>query len=193
MPTPRIIVLTAPSGAGKTTIARRVLGIMSQMRFSVSATTRDPRPNETDGVDYHFVTREAFEQFIEQDALIEFEQVYDGLYYGTLRSEVNAATPEKPVLLDIDVKGAQNVKEHFGDDALVIFVKPPSLDALAERLTGRGTESNEALQERLNRARMEISLADDFDVVVVNDVLEHAVDETLGHIRRFLAGSHHQV
>jgi len=186
MATPRIIVFTAPSGAGKTTIARRVLRARPDVRFSVSATTRDPRPGETDGVDYHFVSTDAFRQFIAQDALVEYEQVYEGLYYGTLRAEVDEATPEAPVLLDIDVKGAYNVKQYFGDDALVIFVAPPSMDVLAERLTGRGTEDEAALRERLERAEMEIAQADRFDATVVNNKLDRAVDETLAHIEQFL-------
>lgn len=188
MATPRIIVLTAPSGAGKTTIAHRVLQTLPQVRFSVSATTRDPRPGETDGVDYHFVSPETFKQFIAQNAFVEYEQVYDHLYYGTLHAEVDQATAEAPVLLDIDVKGAHNVKRHFGNDALVIFVAPPSLDVLADRLTGRGTEADDAVQERLARARMEIAQADRFDATVVNDDLDQAVDETLALIRQFLPG-----
>jgi len=188
MATPRIIVFTAPSGAGKTTIAHRVLKALPNVRFSVSVTTREPRPNEVDGTDYHFVSPETFKQFIAQNAFVEYEQVYDDLYYGTLRTEVDQATQEAPVLLDIDVKGAHNVKKYFGDDALVIFVAPPSLDVLAERLTGRGTEADAALQERLDRARMEVAQADQFDVTVVNDDLETAIDETLAHIRQFLSG-----
>jgi guanylate kinase len=183
---PRIVALTAPSGTGKTTIARRVLQAFPQMRFSVSATTRPPRDYETDGVHYHFLTPEAFEQRIEAGDLIEYEEVYPGKVYGTLRSEVERATNDAPVLLDIEVNGAYNVKRFFGDDALVIFIRPPSMEALAERLRGRATEDPHSLQHRLRRAEMELQQAGRFDAIVVNDDLEDAVAETIQRVADFL-------
>lgn len=186
-PSPRIVVLTAPSGAGKTTIAHRVLEAFPEMRFSVSVTTRAPRPGEQDGVDYHFLSEEAFWQREAEGDLLEYEEVYKGLYYGTLRSAVDAAARKAPVLLDIEVKGALNVQRMYGDQALTIFIAPPSLEILAERLKNRATESDEKRAERLERARMELSLADQFNVRVINDDLETAVAETLDQVRRFLS------
>lgn len=181
-----IIVLTAPSGAGKTTIARRVLDELDTLRFSVSATTRSPRPNETDGKDYHFLSNETFEKRLQAGDLLEYEEVYPDQFYGTLKQEVERSSPKEPVLLDIDVRGADNVKQAYGDDALVIFIAPPSFDVLKRRLTRRGTETSKAVQDRLNRAKMEMQRADDFDVTVVNDDLDTAVQETLRHINQFL-------
>lgn len=186
-PSPRIVVLTAPSGAGKTTIAHRVLEAFPEMRFSVSVTTRAPRPGEQDGVDYHFLSEEAFWQREAEGDLLEYEEVYKGLYYGTLRSAVAAAARKAPVLLDIEVKGALNVQRMYGDQAFTIFIAPPSLEILAERLKNRATESDEKRAERLERARMELSLAGQFNVRVINDDLETAVAETLDHVRRFLS------
>lgn len=187
MSEPRIIVLTAPSGSGKTTIARRLMEAIPALQFSVSATTRPPRQGERDGVDYHFVSQEQFERYLEEGALLEYEQVYPGRYYGTLRREVERASREHPKLLDIDVSGALAVKKQFGDDALTIFVRPPSLDALEERLRKRNTESEDTLRQRLERAEREMNHENDFDLVVVNERLEDAVAETLNAVRGFLA------
>ncbi|PEN12552.1 guanylate kinase [Longibacter salinarum] len=181
-----IIVLTAPSGAGKTTIAHRVLEERPGLSFSVSATTRDARPDETDGEDYHFLSVDEFEKRINRGDLLEYEQVYDGLYYGTLKSEIAEKSKDGGVLLDIDVKGAVNVKKAFGDDALVLFVAPPSVEELERRLTGRGTETDDAVTTRLARARMELGMQDEFDAVVVNDDLDEAVEETLSYVDRFI-------
>jgi len=186
MPDRNIIVLTAPSGAGKTTIAHRVLDAMPEMQFSVSATTRAARSDETDGEDYHFLSTEEFERRIEAGDLLEYEEVYPGQFYGTLRSEVEDRAEDGPVLLDIDVNGARNVKQFYGDDALVIFVAPPSLDELQRRLKGRGTEDRDSLRDRLNRAERELETADACDAVVVNDDLDPAIEETLTRIRQFL-------
>ncbi len=187
MKTPKkIVVLTAPSGAGKTTIARRVLAAIPEMRFSVSATTRPPRPGETDGVHYHFVTEDEFRAHIAAGDFLEYEQFYGGLYYGTLASEVENASAAHPVLLDIEVKGAVNIKKRFGDEALAIFIRPPSLETLAERLRRRGTETEASYRNRLDRATLELSYADRFDAVVVNDDLDRATEETLRLVRSFL-------
>jgi guanylate kinase len=186
MPDQNVVVLTAPSGAGKTTIAHRVLDEMPEMQFSVSATTRAARPDETDGEDYHFLSTEEFENRIENGDLLEYEEVYPGQFYGTLRSEIETKAKGGPVLLDIDVEGALNVKKAFGDDALVIFVAPPSKEELRDRLKGRGTEDPETLARRLDRADRELDKRDAFDAVVVNDDLDTAVEETLSRIRQFL-------
>lgn len=181
-----IVVLTAPSGSGKTTIARRVLEAVPEMRFSVSATTRPPRPNERDGIDYHFMSVDEFRRRVRKGDLLEYEEVYPDRFYGTLRSEVETATPEKPVMLDVDVKGALSVKRIFGDRALVIFIRPPSIESLEERLRLRGTESAETLRQRLDRATVELGYEKEFDAVVVNDDVEKAVSETLRIVRSFL-------
>ncbi|MFB6249958.1 MAG: guanylate kinase [Salinibacter sp.] len=186
MPDQNVVVLTAPSGAGKTTIAHRVLEALPEVQFSVSATTRDARPDETDGEDYHFLSLPEFERRVEAGDLLEYEEVYPGQFYGTLRSEVESKAEDGPVLLDIDVEGALNVKEAFGDDALVLFVAPPSKAALRSRLRKRGTEDPQALADRLERADRELERADAFDAVVVNDDLDVAVEETLTRIRQFL-------
>jgi guanylate kinase len=186
MAEPRIIVLTAPSGAGKSTIAERVLAAMPQARFSVSATTRAPRPGEEDGVDYHFLAEEEFRRAITEGEMLEYEEVYEGRFYGTLRSEIDRATRDRPVLLVLDVKGAAHVEELFGDEALTLFINPPSLGVLEDRLRERNTETTDTLRERLDRARMEMDYADECDATVVNDDLDDAVEETLARIHRFL-------
>ena len=182
----KIIALTAPSGSGKTTIARRVLASFPEMDFSVSATTRARRPYEKHGVHYYFVSEETFRDFIADGALIEYEEVYPGRFYGTLCSEVEDQTTTTPILLDIDVEGTLNVKRLYGDGALTIFIKPPSLETLAERLRRRNTETDDTLRDRLDRARHELTYADRFDAVVVNDDLARAVDETIRLVRQFL-------
>jgi guanylate kinase len=183
---PRIIVLTAPSGAGKTSIAKALLKRIDGLRFSVSATTRDARGNEQDGIDYHFLTREAFEDAVAQKAFAEYEEVYPGKWYGTPYAEIDRATPEDPILLDIDVHGALRVKEKYGSDVQAIFVAPPSLAVLTERLRARGTETEDALAIRLDRVRYELSYADRFDVRVVNDDLKRASDEVTRLTNQFL-------
>lgn len=182
----KIVALTAPSGAGKTTIARRVMETFPQMQFSISATTRPPRPHERHGVDYYFVSPDQFRSLIERDELVEYEEVYPNRFYGTLRSEVETKAASGPLLLDIDVRGAVNVERLYGDEALTVFIRPPSVEALADRLRGRATEDEDSLKVRLERARMEMQQADVFDVVVVNDRLEEAVAETLAVVGSFL-------
>ncbi len=186
MTEPKIIALTAPSGSGKTTIARRVLAAFPEMTFSVSATTRPRREEEEDGVHYHFIAQDEFQALIDDGGFIEYEEVYPGCYYGTLRAEVERATVAQPILLDIDVEGAVNVKQFYGDDALTLFIRPPSLAVLTERLHLRETETEASLRVRLDRARHELTYADRFDAVVVNDNLEQAVDETIRLVGAFL-------
>ena len=184
----KLIVLTAPSGSGKTTIARRVMAEVPGLRFSVSATTRPPRNGEKSGVDYFFLSDEAFAARIEEGAFVEYEEVYPGRFYGTLRRELERLAASTAVLLDLDVKGALNVKRLYGDRALTIFVQPPSLAVLAERLRARGTETEDRIGVRLERAKLELEYASEYDAVVVNDDLDAAVAETVARVRAFLAG-----
>ena len=186
MAEPKIIALTAPSGSGKTTIARRVLAAFPEMTFSVSATTRPRRMHEQHGIHYYFISEDEFRALINADGFIEYEEVYPGRYYGTLCAEVERATVTRPILLDIDVEGALNVKKRYDDDALTLFIRPPSLAVLAERLRKRETETEDSLRVRLDRARLELTYADHFDAVVVNDDLEHAVAETIRLVAQFL-------
>lgn len=190
---PRLVVLTAPSGSGKTTIARRLLSDVPGLRFSVSATTRPPRAGEIDGRDYHFVSEADFRAMIDRGDLVEHEEVYPGRFYGTPWAELDgsraAADPSDDlvaVLLDVDVKGALAVKERFGARALTVFVAPPSIEELERRLRARGSETEATLAVRLARAADELTYADRFDAVVVNAVLDDAVTETLALVRRYL-------
>lgn len=185
----KLIVLTAPSGAGKTTIARQLMATIPGLRFSTSATTRPPRAHERGGVDYFFLSEDAFRARVAEGAFVEYEEVYPGRFYGTLRSELEQLA-ERPdvsaVVLDVDVKGARNVKQLYGDRALTLFIRPPSMAALEERLHARGTESEERIAVRLERAALELSYEPHFDAVIVNDDLETAVAETVAHVRAFL-------
>jgi len=182
----KIVVLTAPSGAGKTTIARRLLQAFPGMRFSVSATTRSPRKSERAGVDYYFLSKAQFERKLANDEFVEHEEVYPGLLYGTLKSELEKGTADTPVLLDVDVRGALSVKEMFGENARIIYVKPPSIDELMERLKLRGTDSPYDLAAREARFRFEAGFENRFDYVVVNDDLETAASETIDIVKAFL-------
>ena len=182
----KLVVLTAPSGAGKTTIARHLLDAIPSMKFSVSATTRPARRGETHGVHYHFLSRDEFDQKRDAGDFIEYEEVYEGLFYGTLKSELELATADAPILLDIDVKGALNVKREYGDDVYVVFIKAPSLDELRKRLEFRATESAHSVESRLQRAREEQKFEDRFDHVVINDNLDDAVAETISQVTEFL-------
>ena len=184
----KIIVISAPSGCGKSTIINSILGSGEiQLRFSVSATNRAPRPGEEDGVQYHFFTTEEFRDAIASDAFVEWEQVYPGRFYGTLRRELSdAATRGENTILDIDVKGALKVKQQFGDDALLIFIMPPSVEALRQRLIKRGTDSAEVIAERIGKAEYEMSFAPQFDRVIVNDDLPVAVAATESAISDFI-------
>ena len=184
-----LLVLTAPSGAGKTTIARRLMDEVPGLRFSVSATTRAPRRAERDGVDYVFLSEDAFRERLDAGDFLEHEEVYPGRLYGTLRQAVEdtaRADGVAAVVLDVDVKGALNVKRLYGDAALTLFVAPPDLGALADRLRARGTETDAQVQTRLDRAEMEMGHAPEFDAVVVNDDLDAAVAETVARVRAFL-------
>lgn len=187
--TGKIIVVSAPSGCGKSTIINSILGTGEiPMRFSVSATNRAPRTGEVDGVNYHFFSTDEFLSAIANDEFVEWEQVYPGRYYGTLKRELtDAASRGENTILDIDVKGALKVKKLFGDDALLIFIMPPSIDALRQRLIKRATDSPEVIQERVDKAEYEISFAENFDKVIVNDDLTVAVAATESAISDFLS------
>ncbi|MGM0506750.1 MAG: guanylate kinase [Bacteroidota bacterium] len=183
----RILVLVAPSGSGKSTLANRLREAYPDLQFSISATTRPPREGEVDGRDYHFLSPEEFEARIQRGEFIEWEEVYNGTRYGTLRSAIeNQRDKGYHVLLDIDVKGAHRIDEIFGEEALSVFIKPPSIDELERRLRARGTEDESSLQDRLNRAREELQWEDRFDRKIVNDDLETAWNELLQIVRPFL-------
>ncbi|MFM1971755.1 MAG: hypothetical protein RL185_437 [Bacteroidota bacterium] len=184
----KVIILTAPSGAGKTSITKFLLANYPQLAFSVSATTRAPRGAEQDGIDYHFISPAAFEGHIEQNDFLEYEMVYEGLYYGTLKSELDRIWAQgKTPVLDIDVKGAIAIQKQLGDQALSIFILPPSIEVLKERLEKRNTESAEKMQMRLDKAEYEISHCDQFNAVVKNDILETACKETATLIQDFIS------
>jgi guanylate kinase len=173
----QLIVLSAPSGAGKTTLAHHLLTTFPSFKFSISATTRKPRPNEVDGKDYYFLTEEKFKELIDNGGFVEYEQIF-GNYYGTLKSEVEKSLEKgEIVVFDIDVKGALSIKRLYPDKSLLIFISPPSLEILKQRLINRKTETPEQLQKRFERIEMEMKLKDNFDYVVVNDDLEKAKRE----------------
>jgi guanylate kinase len=186
--TGKVIIISAPSGAGKTTIVRHLLGIDAlRLAFSVSACTRPMREGEVNGRDYHFMTVNRFKAMIEDNAFIEWEEVYKNSYYGTLKSEVNRIWQNNlHVLFDVDVMGGVNLKDKFGSNALAIFIMPPSLEVLKERLEKRGTESEEKIQNRINKAKLEIKFAPKFDVIVENNILSKTLEETEKLVTGFL-------
>ncbi len=187
--TGKIIILSAPSGSGKSTIINALLERGEiDMQFSISATNRQPRGEEKHGVNYYFLSDDEFRSSIENDAFVEFEEVYPGRFYGTLKSEIARITDAgHNVILDIDVKGGVNVKRMYGDKAISIFIQPPSIEELRSRLTGRATDSPEAIEQRLAKAEYEISFAPEFDCIVVNDNLEKAINEVDCRIKEFIA------
>jgi guanylate kinase len=165
----KLIIFSAPSGAGKTTIVHHLLSKMDELEFSISATTRPARGEEKDGSDYYFISKEAFLHRIAKKEFVEFEEVYSGTFYGTLRTEIERIWAKgKTVIFDIDVEGGLHLKRKYGNQALAIFVQPPSLEVLIERLTGRGTDSPEKLKERFAKAEKELNYAPKFDVILKN-------------------------
>ena len=183
----KVIILTAPSGAGKTSIAAYLLKQMPQLSFSVSATTRAPRGNEKQGVEYHFISLEKFEGHIYQNDFLEYEMVYEGVYYGTLQSELTRIwNLGKIPVLDIDVKGAIRVQKQIGANCLSIFIMPPSIEILKERLENRKTETPESLQVRLDKAAYEISFSSQFNAIIQNNDLALACTDTEKLITAFL-------
>jgi guanylate kinase len=175
----KALIFSAPSGSGKTTIVKHLLENNKDLGFSISASTRDRRGRtEQDGKDYHFLTPEDFKHKIDNDEFIEWEEVYAGNFYGTLKTEIERIWSEgKNVIFDVDVKGGINLKKYFGDKALAIFVQVPSIEVLKERLQERGTESEESLSRRLFKAKFEMTFADKFDVVLVNEDLSTSLME----------------
>ena len=185
----KVIIFSAPSGAGKSTIVNHILGLHPEMEFSVSATSRAPRGNEKDGVEYYFFSEKKFRDLIAEDSFVEYEEVYPGSFYGTLKSEVERIWAKGHIIVfDIDVKGGVNVKRIFGDKAFSIFIKAPSVEELRRRLEGRGTDSPEAIERRVAKARSETEFAEGkFDYVLVNDDLPKALVEAEKVIADFIS------
>lgn len=183
----KAVIFSAPSGAGKTTIVHHLLGQELGLAFSISATSRPPRPVERDGKDYYYLTPEMFRLRIERGDFLEWEEVYTDQYYGTLLKEVQRIwSLGNHVIFDVDVVGGINLKKHFGDKALSVFVQAPSVEALRTRLEGRSTETPEKIDTRMAKARQEMAFATDFDVVLVNDNLERALGEAKQLVEDFL-------
>ncbi len=187
----KIIIISAPSGCGKSTIIGAIMADLQHqrdLRFSVSATNRPPRRGEVNGVDYHFLTDDEFNARIHDGAFVEYEQVYPGRFYGTLKSEVNRLLGDgHNVILDIDVKGGVNVKRQFGNRAVSIFIEPPSIDTLRQRLETRATDTPEEIAKRVDKARYEMTFAEGYDHRVVNDNLSRAIGDVAAIIDNFLS------
>lgn len=185
----KVIIFSAPSGSGKSTIINWLMQEHKELHlaFSISCTSRQPRGQEKDGVEYFFVTPEEFRRRIANDEFLEYEEVYTDRYYGTLKAQVEKQLEEgENVVLDVDVKGGCNIKRIYGDKALSVFIQPPSVEELRKRLTGRGTDAPEVIEDRIKRAEFELSFAPKFDHVVVNDDLDTAKQEALRSISEFL-------
>ena len=183
----KLIVISAPSGAGKTSIVHHLLKNMPELSFSVSACSREKRDNETHGKDYYFLGVEGFQDKIKEAAFLEWEQVYENQYYGTLKSEIERIWSEgKTVIFDVDVIGGLNIKKQYPKECLSLFIMPPSVDVLRERLSGRGTESEAKLEMRLEKAEQEILKNQEFDKVILNDDFGIACEETMAVITNFI-------
>jgi guanylate kinase len=183
----KAIIVSAPSGAGKTTIVRHLLAVIPFLEFSVSACSRPKREGETNGRDYYFVSVEEFRKKIENNEFVEWEEVYPGSYYGTLKSELLRIWEKGcfPVF-DVDVIGGLNLKKYFGEKGLAVCIKPPSISALKERLQKRGTETEESFRKRVGKAENELTFAEKFDIIIVNDQLEHACAEAVRIVNEFI-------
>jgi guanylate kinase len=184
----KLVIFSAPSGSGKTTVVNHLLNVMSdQLAFSISATTRKKRAGETDGKDYYFLSEEEFKQKLSENAFLEHEEVYKGLFYGTLFSEVERVWAQgKAVVFDVDVKGGINIKERFGNSALAVFLRPPSIEILMERLKKRDTEVEHQLKERIDKATYELEFEHRFDKVIINDDLNKTLAEAEQIVKDFL-------
>ena len=186
----KVLIVSAPSGSGKSTIVNFLMKEHPEFRlaFSVSATSRPPRGQEQDGVDYYFLSEEEFRRHIEADDFLEYEEVYEGRFYGTLKSQVEEKLAVgKNVVFDVDVKGGINIKKYYGEAALSVFIQPPSVEALRERLIGRNTDEMGQIEQRLAKAEYEMSFASQFDRILVNDNLEVAKQEAVALLNDFLA------
>ena len=185
----KVIIFSAPSGAGKSTVVGHLLSLHPEFEFSISATSREPRGSEQDGVEYYFLSAAEFRRRIENDEFVEYEEVYHDRFYGTLKSEVERIWAKGNVIVfDVDVKGGVNLKKYFGDSAMSVLILPPSLEVLEQRLRGRGTDSEEAIRERIGKAESEISFArGKFDRELVNDVLENTFAQAEEMVDDFLA------
>lgn len=187
--TGKVFIYAAPSGAGKTTIVRHLLNKYDSLDFSISATTREKRHYEEYGRDYFFMTEEEFRQRIDNHEFVEWEEVYPGQFYGTLKSEIDRIwSSGKHIVFDIDVRGAVNIKKYFGDKCMAVFVRPPSVEILIERLNNRLTETEESLKKRVSKVRREMEYENRFDVVLVNDLLELSLKEAEHIVETFLNG-----
>ena len=183
----KCIILCAPSGAGKTSITKYLLQQELGLEFSISACNREPRNGETDGVDYHFLTTDSFKNRIENDEFVEWEEVYKDNFYGTLKTEINRIwNSGRNVIFDVDVEGGLSLTKHFGEKALAIFIKPPSVEALEERLRSRGTENEEKIKKRLAKAEKELEYSKWFDHIIINDNLDNAQQEVFTLVKSFL-------
>lgn len=183
----KVIIFSAPSGSGKTTLVKHCLEHFPELEFSISCTTRNPRGTEKDRVDYHFISPEKFRQRIWEEAFVEFEEVYEDKYYGTLKSEVNRIWNDgKTVIFDVDVKGGIALKKYFGEQALSIFIMPPSIQELERRLIARATEDAETIQTRVEKAEQEMTFQNEFDKILVNTDLETAKAEIEKLVSEFL-------
>ena len=184
---PLLIVVSAPSGAGKTTLCDKFLTDNRNVVYSISCTTRKPRGAEVDGKDYYFLSVDEFRNKIEEDAFVEWEEVYKGTYYGTLKSEVQRLLNRGyHVVFDVDVKGALSIKKLYGKQALAVFVMPPSVEELKKRLHHRSTDPEESIRERVNKARQEMKFSDKFDVILINDKLEESLPKAEEIVKRFI-------
>lgn len=174
----KVVIFSAPSGSGKSTVVKHLMSKFPHLELSISATSRAPRGDEKHGKEYYFLTKEEFETKIAADAFVEYEEVYNGVYYGTLKSETERIwNAGHTILFDVDVKGGVNLKRIFGDDALSIFIKAPSVEVLKERLINRGTDSQESIEKRIAKAEEEMSYAPEFDKILINDNLEECLKE----------------
>jgi guanylate kinase len=183
----RLLVLSSPSGGGKTTVAKHLLSTFTNLRFSISATTRSKRPNEIDGKDYFYLSKEEFNEKVKNDELVEYEEIF-GNYYGTLKSEIsNSINSSFNLIFDVDVKGALSIKRAFPEESLLIFLSPPNKETLAKRLKGRETETENQINTRLQRAEMELSQADKFDFIIINDNLEQTLAKAEAITKEYLA------
>ena len=183
----KLIIFSAPSGSGKSTIINYLMEQGLNLTFSISATSRPPRGTEQNGVEYFFLTTDEFREKIENNEFLEYEEVYPGRFYGTLKSQVEEQNRQgQTVIFDVDVKGGVNIKKFYGDRALSVFIQPPSIEELRRRLEKRGTETLEVIDDRIRRAEFELGFADQFDVVVVNDDLATAEAEALQKVKEFL-------